>query len=81
MTSDSPHPADQHLEKQSPKEGDKSPVSPPITDKEDNKIQQLQARREALGTMRLTQDPEHGLKIDMGDGRVIEDQSAPLTAL
>lgn len=72
MTADKPQPAEQHLEKQSPK-GDKPPAGTPITNKDDNRIQQLQERREALATARLTQDPNKGLKIDMGDGRVVED--------
>lgn len=69
---DKPQPAEQHLEKQSQK-GDKPPAGTPITNKDDNRIQQLQEKREALATARLTQDPNKGLKIDMGDGRVVED--------
>lgn len=70
---DKPQPAEQHLEKQQSPKGDKPPAGTPITNKDDNRIQQLQEKREALATARLTQDPNKGLKIDMGDGRVVED--------
>ena len=74
MTADNTPPVEQHLEKQSSKDGDKPPDGTPITSEADNRIQQLQEKREALATARLTQDPEKGFKIDTGDGKVIEDQ-------
>lgn len=74
MTDDKFRATEHGIEKQSVKPGDKPPAGSAITSKQANRIQQLQERREALATARLTQDPEKGLKIDMGDGRVVEDK-------
>lgn len=65
---------DQGTEKQAIRPGDKAPAGTAITSKDDNRIQQLQEKREALATDRLTKDPNNGLKIDMGNGKVVEDK-------
>lgn len=74
---DKPHPPEKLAEKQSA-DGDKPPAGTPITSKDANRLQQLQERREALATARLTQDPNNGLRIDTGNGRVVED-ARPIT--
>jgi hypothetical protein len=74
MGADSPHPTDQGTEKQVTKPGDKPLAGAAITSQDSNSIQQLQAKRQALATDRFTQDPTKGLKIDMGNGQVIEDK-------
>lgn len=70
--SEKQQPTEKHVEKQS-NPGDKAPAGTAITHKDDNRIQQLQERREALATARLTKDPSKGLQIDMGNGTVVED--------
>jgi hypothetical protein len=69
---DKPQPIEKGTETQSPK-GDKAPADSAITSKESNRIQQLQERRDALGTRRLTQDPSNGLRIHLGGGQYTED--------
>jgi hypothetical protein len=68
-----PPPVEHDLEKQ-PHKSDKPPASTTIIGKDDNRLRQLQERREGLATKRLTQDKQNGLRIDMGNGQVIADK-------
>jgi len=73
MSADNPHPADNGIEKQAARPGDKPPPGTPITKKSDNDIQQRAQQLEDLRTKRLTQDPNNAFTI-ADNGKIVQDK-------
>jgi hypothetical protein len=71
--SDKPKSGEQSLDKHSEK-ATKPVADGAVMSQEDNRLQQLREKRDALAAKRLTLDPNNGFTLDLGGGKAIQDQ-------